>query len=59
MTNNILLQNGLGAPVPASYNWLTDLQRLQPLEAELALLPVGLGNECKGQMLGLLAKGWL
>jgi hypothetical protein len=54
MTNNILVPNGLGAPVPASYNWLTDLQRLQPLEAALALLPVGWGNECKGPMLD----GW-
>ena len=32
-------------------SWLSELQRLQPLEADLALLPVGWGNEKKGPML--------
>jgi hypothetical protein len=34
--------------------WLSELQRLQPLEADLTLLPVGWGAECKGPMLS----GW-
>jgi hypothetical protein len=34
--------------------WLSELHRLQPLEADLALLPVGWGAECKGPMLN----GW-
>ena len=32
-------------------NWLSELCRLQPLEPDLALLPVGWGAECKGPML--------
>ncbi|NMO83609.1 hypothetical protein HI849_02940, partial [Cyanobacteria bacterium 150SLHB] len=32
----------------------SELHRLQPLQFDLALLPVGLGSECKGPML----KGW-
>ena len=32
-------------------SWLSKLHRLQPLEADLALLPVGWGNEKKGPML--------
>ena len=32
-------------------NWLTQLDRLQHLEADLALLPVGWGSEGKGPML--------
>ena len=35
-------------------NWRSELYRLQPLEADLALLPVGWGAECKGPMLS----GW-
>ena len=31
-------------------SWLSDLQRLQPLEKDLALIPVGWGNECKAPM---------
>ena len=31
--------------------WRQELQRLQPLEQELALLPVGWGSKCKGPML--------
>ena len=34
--------------------WLQELQRLQPLEADLALLPIGWGTEQKGPML----EGW-
>jgi len=34
--------------------WLAELQRLQPLEQSLSLLPVGWGNESKGPMLS----GW-
>ena len=35
-------------------SWLSELQRLQPLESDLALLPVGWGSGCKGPML----TGW-
>ena len=41
-------------PAKASLNWINDLQRLQPLEADLALLPVGWGTQQKGPMLD----GW-
>lgn len=50
---------GLQAAKRASYapnpeQWLTKLERLQPFEAELALLPIGWGTEQKGPML----EGW-
>jgi hypothetical protein len=32
-------------PAKASLNWINDLQRLQPLEADLALLPFGWGRK--------------
>ena len=35
-------------------SWLSQLTRLQTLESDLALLPIGWGNECKGPMLS----GW-
>ncbi len=35
-------------------DWLSDLHRLQPLENDLALLPVGWGSGCKAPMLA----GW-
>ena len=40
------------APKPAP--WRQELQRLQPFEADLALLPIGWGTEHKGPML----EGW-
>jgi hypothetical protein len=39
---------------PNSAPWRQDLQRLQPFEADLALLPIGWGTEHKGPML----EGW-
>ena len=39
---------------PNSAPWRQDLQRLQPFEADLALLPIGWGTEHKGPMLD----GW-
>ena len=45
-------QNGDKAPNPE--NWLAKLDRLQPFEVDLALLPIGWGNEEKGPML----EGW-
>ena len=45
-------QSGDKAPNPE--NWLAKLDRLQPLEVDLALLPIGWGNEQKGPML----EGW-
>ena len=39
---------------PNSAPWRQDLHRLQPFEADLALLPIGWGDEQKGPML----KGW-
>ena len=50
---------GLQAAPAASYAperapWRQDLQRLQPFEADLALLPIGWGTEHKGPML----EGW-
>lgn len=36
---------------PATHNWLAQLERLQPLEHDLALLPVGWGPDGKGPML--------
>ena len=36
---------------PDRASWLQELQRLQPFEADLALLPVGWGNDHKGPML--------
>jgi len=50
-----------GLPTAATGNcasdraqWRQDLQRLQPFEADLALLPIGWGTEHKGPML----EGW-
>ena len=50
---------GLQDTTAASYapdraQWRQDLHRLQPFEAELALLPIGWGTENKGPML----EGW-
>ena len=45
-------QSGTEAPNPE--NWLAKLNRLQPFEVDLALLPIGWGNEQKGPML----EGW-
>jgi len=50
---------GLQAAPAASYAperapWRQELQRLQPFEADLALLPIGWGTEHKGPML----EGW-
>ena len=50
---------GLQDAATASYasdraQWRQDLHRLQPFEAELALLPIGWGTEQKGPML----EGW-
>ena len=39
---------------PNSAPWRQDLHRLQPFEADLALLPIGWGDEQKGPML----EGW-
>lgn len=36
---------------PNRENWLAKLDRLQPFDAELALLPIGWGAERKGPML--------
>ena len=36
---------------PNRENWLAKLDRLQPFEVELALLPIGWGTERKGPML--------
>ena len=45
-------QSGDKAPNPE--NWLAKLDRLQPFDVDLALLPIGWGNEQKGPMLD----GW-
>jgi len=54
-------QSATGLPTAATGNcasdraqWRQDLQRLQPFEADLALLPVGWGADQKGPMLS----GW-
>ncbi|MCP9925893.1 hypothetical protein KBY79_11815 [Synechococcus lacustris C3-12m-Tous] len=40
-----------GDKAPNHENWLAKLDRLQPFEVDLALLPIGWGNEQKGPML--------
>ena len=42
-------QSGDKAPNPE--NWLSKLDRLQPFEVDLALLPIGWGDKQKGPML--------
>jgi len=41
----------LGSYAPNPEQWLAKLERLQPFEAELALLPIGWGTNQKGPML--------
>jgi len=47
---------GLGGPryAPERAPWRQELERLQPFEQDLALLPIGWGTDQKGPML----EGW-
>ena len=49
-----LLDAPAASHAPNRAPWRHDLLRLQPLEADLALLPIGWGKDCKGPMLD----GW-